>query len=112
MFENLPLQLKAADGCTSSVSAVLTVHDDRPALRLVNSSGGTTSSMAAGASTSGRWGRAIDSTGGFSSAVGADASAYANADFANSVDNPTPKANFQCLKGDDYRGEYCQGENP
>ncbi|WP_341901311.1 hypothetical protein [Synechococcus sp. UW140] len=84
VFENLPLQLQAADGCISSVSAALTVHDDRPALRLVNSSGGTTSSMAAGASTSGRWGRAIDSTGGFSSAVGADASAYANADFANS----------------------------
>lgn len=84
VFENLPLQLKAADGCISFVSAALTVHDDRPALRVVNSSGGTSSSLAAGASTSGIWGRAIDSTGGFSSAVGADASAYANADFANS----------------------------
>ena len=84
VFENLPLQLKAADGCISSVSAALTVHDDRPALRLVNSSGTTTSSLAAGASTSGLWGRAIDSTGGFSSAVGADVAAYANADFANS----------------------------
>lgn len=84
VFENLPLQLKAADGCISPVSAALTVHDDRPALRLVNSSGTTTSSLAAGASTSGRWGRAIDSTGGFSSAVGADVATYANADFVNS----------------------------
>lgn len=83
VFENLPLLIKAADGCISTVSAALTVHDDRPALRLVNNSGGTSSSLAAGASITGTWGRAIDATGGFSSSVGADASAYANADFAN-----------------------------
>ena len=82
LFEGLPLILQSADGCAAAVSVALSVYDDRPALRVVNSSGITSSTVAASGTVTGNWGRALDASGGYSAALGADGVAYANGDFS------------------------------
>ncbi len=82
LFEGLPLILQSAEGCAAPATVSLSVYDDRPALRVVNGAGLTSSTVAANASITGSWGRSLDATGGYGAAVGADSSVYANADFA------------------------------
>lgn len=81
IFEGLPLILQSAEGCAAPATVSLSVYDDRPALRVVNSTGFTSSTVAANGSIAGSWGRALDATGGYGAAVGADVNVYANADF-------------------------------
>ena len=82
IFEGLPLILQSAEGCAAPATVSLSVYDDRPALRVVNSSGFTSSTVAANGSIAGSWGRSLDATGGYGAAVGADVNVYANADFS------------------------------
>ena len=82
LFDGLPLLLQSADGCAGAVSVALSVYDDRPALRVVNSIGSTSSTVVASGTVTGNWGRALDAVGGYVAAVGADGLGYANGDFS------------------------------
>jgi len=81
-FDGLPLILQSDEGCAAPVTVSLSVYDDRPALRVVNSTGSTSSTVVASGTVTGNWGRALDAVGGYGAAVGADRLGYANGDFA------------------------------